>query len=154
MQDMREKDGVRSLRQFFFEEVPGERFDAVGQYHLGYFLVGSRQRRRAVEDTRAKARIFATRLYAEGPGRPADSKQMAVMRKIERLEDCFRPKHAHAVHGLCEVSLGFGVVGNFLERVARPSLRLIRLDGFGESAPGKVEMPMHHRDVIAEVVRP
>src|SRR5438270_1091660 len=100
MQDVREEDGVRFLGQLFFEEVPGKRFNAVGQFGPIYFLAGSYQRRRAVEDTRAKARVFATRLYAEGPGRTADIEQMAVRRKIERLENCFRPEHAHAVHAL------------------------------------------------------
>src|SRR5205823_10892805 len=89
MQDVREKGGVRSLRQLFFEEVPSTRFNAVGQFRLGYFLAGSLQRRRAVEDTRAQARIPATGLYAEGPGRPADIKQMIVRRKIKGLENCF-----------------------------------------------------------------
>src|SRR5947209_10749266 len=125
MEDMGEKDDIRPLRQLFFEEVPGTRSYAVGQFRPGYFLAGSLQRRRAVEDTRAQAWILAAGLYAEGPGRPADIEQMAVRRKIERLENCFRPKHAHAVHGLCEVPLGFGVGGNFLERVARPCQRLI-----------------------------
>src|SRR2546425_13284565 len=77
VEDLGEKGYVRPFRQLFFEEVPGECFNAVGQFRLGYFLAGSPQRRRAVEDTRAKARIFATGLYAEGPGRPADIKQMA-----------------------------------------------------------------------------
>src|SRR5438105_4287069 len=100
MQDVREEDGVRPLGQLFFEEVPGARPYAVGQFRPVYFLAGSRQRRRAVEDTRAQARILATRLYAVGPGRPADIEQMAVRRKIKGLENCSRPKHAHAVHGL------------------------------------------------------
>ena len=78
MEYLGEKDDVRPFRQLVCEEVPGTRFNAVGQFRPDYFLVGSFQRRLAIEDTRAQVRIFATGLYAEGPGRPADIKQMAV----------------------------------------------------------------------------